>query len=59
MARPVETLRWAGDRLELIDQRLLPQRVEYVACDTAAEVAAAIRESDTAHLVFFEGVAEI
>ncbi len=33
MARPVETLRWAGDRLELIDQRLLPQRVEYVACD--------------------------
>ncbi len=44
MARPVETLRWAGDRLELIDQRLLPQRVEYVACDTAAEVAAAIRD---------------
>ena len=44
MARPVETLRWAGDRLELIDQRLLPQRVEYVTCDTAAEVAAAIRD---------------
>jgi methylthioribose-1-phosphate isomerase len=44
MARAVETLRWAGDRLELIDQRFLPQRVEYVACDTAAEVAAAIRD---------------
>ena len=44
MAKPVETLRWAGDRLELIDQRLLPQRVEYVACETAAEVAAAIRD---------------
>jgi methylthioribose-1-phosphate isomerase len=44
MGRPVETLRWAGDRLELIDQRLLPQRVEYVACETAAEVAAAIRD---------------
>jgi methylthioribose-1-phosphate isomerase len=44
MARPVETLRWAGDRLELIDQRLLPQRFEYVACETAAEVAAAIRD---------------
>ena len=44
MARSVETLRWAGDRLELIDQRLLPQRVEYVTCDTAAEVAAAIRD---------------
>jgi methylthioribose-1-phosphate isomerase len=44
MARAVETLRWTGDRLELIDQRFLPQRVEYVACDTAAEVAAAIRD---------------
>jgi methylthioribose-1-phosphate isomerase len=44
MAGRVETLRWAGDRLELIDQRLLPQRVEYVACETAAEVAAAIRD---------------
>jgi methylthioribose-1-phosphate isomerase len=44
VANPVETLRWAGDRLELIDQRLLPQRLEYVVCDTAAEVAAAIRD---------------
>jgi methylthioribose-1-phosphate isomerase len=44
VANPVETLRWAGDRLELIDQRLLPQQFEYVACDTAAEVAAAIRD---------------
>jgi methylthioribose-1-phosphate isomerase len=40
---PVETLRWRGDRLELIDQRLLPQRFEYVACSDAAETAAAIR----------------
>jgi len=39
---PVETLRWRGDRLELIDQRLLPQRFEYVACRDAAETAAAI-----------------
>jgi methylthioribose-1-phosphate isomerase len=39
----VETLRWTGERLELIDQRALPQRVAYVACDNAAEVAAAIR----------------
>lgn len=44
MPGSVETLRWAGDRLELIDQRLLPQRVEYARCDTAAEVAAAIRD---------------
>jgi methylthioribose-1-phosphate isomerase len=40
----VETLRWRGDRLELIDQRALPQRVVYVSCSTAAEVAAAIRD---------------
>ena len=39
----VETLRWAGEHLELIDQRLLPQRIEYCACHDAAEVAAAIR----------------
>jgi len=44
MARGVETLRWTGDRLELIDQRALPQRVEYVDCRSAAVVAAAIRD---------------
>jgi len=40
----IETLRWHGDRLELIDQRLLPQRFEYVACATAGDVASAIRD---------------
>ena len=39
----VETLRWCGDRLELIDQRILPARFEYVSCTSAAEVADAIR----------------
>jgi methylthioribose-1-phosphate isomerase len=39
----VQTLRWHGDRLELIDQRLLPTRFEYVSCRTAADVAEAIR----------------
>ncbi|MGH8661521.1 MAG: S-methyl-5-thioribose-1-phosphate isomerase [Burkholderiales bacterium] len=38
-----ETLRWRGGRLELLDQRLLPARVEFVACATAREVAEAIR----------------
>jgi methylthioribose-1-phosphate isomerase len=42
-ARSVETLRWRGGRLELIDQRLLPARFEYVSCTSAAEVAVAIR----------------
>ncbi|MGH8699407.1 MAG: S-methyl-5-thioribose-1-phosphate isomerase, partial [Burkholderiales bacterium] len=44
MAQPIETLRWRGDRLELLDQRALPQRLGYVSCATAAEVAAAIRD---------------
>jgi len=43
-AQVVETLRWRRDRVELLDQRALPQRVEYIGCTTAAEVAAAIRE---------------
>ena len=40
----VEPIRWKGDALELIDQRLLPERVVYLACHSAAEVAAAIRD---------------
>ena len=39
----VEALRWKGDALELLDQRLLPERIAYVTCRSAAEVAAAIR----------------
>ncbi len=39
----VETLRWRDGRLELIDQRLLPGRFEYVSCTSAAETAEAIR----------------
>jgi methylthioribose-1-phosphate isomerase len=40
----VEALRWKGDALELLDQRLLPDRVAYVTCRDAAQVAAAIRD---------------
>jgi methylthioribose-1-phosphate isomerase len=39
----VETMRWRDGRLELIDQRLLPGRFEYLSCSSAAEVAVAIR----------------
>ena len=39
----VETLRWRDGRLELIDQRVLPSRFEYLSCASAAEVAVAIR----------------
>ena len=40
----IEPLRWRGDALELLDQRLLPEQSVYLRCTTAAEVAAAIRD---------------
>ena len=40
----VEPIRWKGDRLELLDQRLLPDQTVYVTCRAAAEVAQAIRD---------------
>ena len=39
-----ETLRWRGDRLEMIDQRVLPAVVNYLAYTSAAETAAGIRD---------------
>ncbi|HKU45301.1 MAG TPA: S-methyl-5-thioribose-1-phosphate isomerase [Burkholderiales bacterium] len=44
MSAAVEPIRWLGDRLELIDQRLLPDQTVYVTCRTAAEVAQAIKD---------------
>jgi len=44
MADAVQPIRWKGDRLELLDQRLLPEKTVYLTCRTAAEVAAAIRD---------------
>ncbi|MCM2316339.1 MAG: S-methyl-5-thioribose-1-phosphate isomerase, partial [Thermoanaerobaculia bacterium] len=35
-------LRWFGDRLELIDQRVLPRRIEWIPFRDAASVASAI-----------------
>lgn len=40
----VETLRWRGERIEMVDQRILPTRFEYVAYDSAAGVAQGIRD---------------
>jgi len=40
----VETMRWRGDALELLDQRQLPERIAYVACRSAVDVAQAIRD---------------
>jgi len=40
----IEPMRWHGDSLELLDQRLLPEKLSYVRCRTAADVAQAIRD---------------
>src|SRR5260370_3743370 len=39
----VEPIRWRGDALELLNQLLLPHKVEYVRCSTSHEVAESIR----------------
>jgi methylthioribose-1-phosphate isomerase len=40
----VEPIRWRGNALELLDQRLLPREVRWVSCNDAHEVAVAIRD---------------
>ena len=42
-SRKVETLRWRDAALEMIDQRVLPARFEYLRYGTADEVAQGIR----------------
>ena len=44
MSSSVEPIRWHGDRVEFLDQRLLPERIEYITCRTAEEVATAIKD---------------
>ncbi len=43
VGQAVVTMKWRNGRLEMIDQRVLPARFEYVACASAAEVAEGIR----------------
>lgn len=40
----VQTLCWQDDRLYLLDQRLLPHTVKYLACQSCSDVACAIYE---------------
>jgi len=39
----IETLRWSDNKLEMIDQRILPASFEYISYDSAASVAEGIR----------------
>ena len=38
-----KTIEWKGDRVRMLDQRRLPQRVRYLDCRDASAVAQAIR----------------
>jgi methylthioribose-1-phosphate isomerase len=40
----VVPIRWRGDRLELLDQRLLPDKKVYITCRNAEQVAKAIKD---------------
>ena len=40
----VEHIRWHGDSLELLDQRVLPQQEVWVRCSDARQTADAIRD---------------
>ncbi len=40
----VQTMRWNNQCLEMIDQRVLPEKFEYIACHSASSVAKAIRD---------------
>ena len=41
---PVAPILWKGESLLVLDQRLLPRRIKYISCRTAAQVARAIRD---------------
>jgi methylthioribose-1-phosphate isomerase len=43
LSNKYNTLRWKSDALEMLDQRALPLRVEYLRYDSAAAVAAGIK----------------
>ncbi len=40
----LDTIRWEGDGVALLDQRILPTREEYLVCRNAREVASAITD---------------
>lgn len=40
----IRPLRWEGEALQVLDQRVLPFRVEYLRCASSSEVAQAIRD---------------
>ena len=39
----VEAIRWTGERMELLDQRCLPRKTQWIVCESAADAADAAR----------------
>jgi len=39
----IETLRWSGNHLEMIDQRILPEEFTYISYTSAKSVAEGIK----------------
>ena len=39
----IETLRWSGNHLEMIDQRILPEEFTYISYKSAKSVAEGIK----------------
>lgn len=40
----IPAIKWEGDRLVLLDQRYLPERIEFVHCRNYREISAAIKD---------------
>ncbi len=43
MNNSIQTMRWADGKFEMIDQRILPNRFEYISYDSAQSVAEGIK----------------
>jgi methylthioribose-1-phosphate isomerase len=41
---PFHTIKWLGDRIEILDQRLLPAKVSYITLHSPSDVERAIKE---------------
>ena len=39
----IQTMRWADGKFEMIDQRILPNKFEYISYDSAQSVAEGIK----------------
>ena len=55
----LDTIRWDGNAVALIDQRILPTEEEYVICRSPEEVARAVTDMIDDHHQLVEGSAGV